>query len=284
MTSASLTTTPYTQKTPTRHCDPMPRERRSLTAVRRLRIERSLAVWLLFVAFVFSGPLACSDSADDASRDASGDEEPRRERPPPQPDPGDTHGDETDTEAGPGDVSSGDPDPDVSTEDTSDTTPTDDASEEDDASLSDIDADSDVSPDPDDSDTSTRDVDPPDAIDDTDDVDVPDTDEPVTTPLDPQLATPPASNQPCTWPGSMGECDGIAVCRHYVAEESRCESCEPCGNLNAFCSASIECDILFTCFQGRCTAACSFETPQTCGVPTDCIDVGHPTHGVCRPF
>lgn len=105
------------------------------------------------------------------------------------------------------------------------------------------------------------------------------------TPLDPDLDVPAASNPPCTTPGSMGgECPSLSVCRHFSAEESRCESCEACGNLNAFCSQSSDCDILFTCFMGRCTAACDFRTPQTCGNPSDCVDVGHPTHGVCLPF
>jgi hypothetical protein len=104
------------------------------------------------------------------------------------------------------------------------------------------------------------------------------------TPLDPALSVPPRGSEPCETPGSFGECSGIAVCRLYAAEESRCESCETCGNLNASCSASNECDILFTCYLGRCTAMCSFETPQTCGNPSDCVDVGHPTYGVCLPF
>lgn len=106
------------------------------------------------------------------------------------------------------------------------------------------------------------------------------------TPLDSLVDVPPADNEPCTTPGSMRECtrSGIAVCRHFAVEESRCESCEECGNLNAICSASSDCDILFTCFMGRCTAPCSFETPQTCGVPAHCTHVGHPTHGICLPF
>lgn len=107
-------------------------------------------------------------------------------------------------------------------------------------------------------------------------------DTPVETPLDPSVSVPPADNEPCDTPGAMFECSGIAICRLYSAESSRCESCEPCGNLYAPCSSSSECDILFTCFEGYCSAMCSFETPQTCGVPTNCIDVGHPTHGVCR--
>ncbi len=107
-------------------------------------------------------------------------------------------------------------------------------------------------------------------------------DAPRETPLDPAVSVPPGDNEPCDTPGAMFECSGIAICRLYSEDSSRCESCEPCGNLHSPCSASSECDILFTCYEGYCTAMCSFETPQTCGRPTDCIDVGHPTHGVCR--
>ncbi|HEU0032488.1 MAG TPA: hypothetical protein VFQ53_17770 [Kofleriaceae bacterium] len=103
--------------------------------------------------------------------------------------------------------------------------------------------------------------------------------------LDPDLEVPPAGNQPCTTPGSLSdtECPGIAVCRFFSPTEGRCESCVTCGNLNAACSASDQCDILFTCYQGRCTNFCLLGSSE-CGAPADCIDIGHPTHGVCRPF
>jgi hypothetical protein len=55
-----------------------------------------------------------------------------------------------------------------------------------------------------------------------------------------------------------------------------------CGNLNAACDASDQCDILFMCFQGQCTNFCALGTTE-CGAPQDCVDIGHPTHGVCRP-
>lgn len=110
-------------------------------------------------------------------------------------------------------------------------------------------------------------------------------DVPPRTPLDPNLATPPESNPPCTTPGSRGECGFLEICRHFSAEESRCESCDDgtCNGLGQPCSRTAECDILFTCYLGRCTGTCDLTTPQVCGVPTDCIDVGHPTHGVCLP-
>ena len=80
----------------------------------------------------------------------------------------------------------------------------------------------------------------------------------------------------------MGECAGIEVCRFYDSVEGRCESCSPCGNLGDFCSASSECDILFLCYRGRCTNFCMLDTTM-CGAIADCIDVGHPSWGVCRP-
>lgn len=103
------------------------------------------------------------------------------------------------------------------------------------------------------------------------------------TPLDPGLSVPPGSAEPCTNIASLSECSGIAVCRFFAAEEGRCESCVECGNLFSPCSTSADCDILFQCYDGACTNFCPLEFPQTCGNPDDCIDVGHPTHGICRP-
>jgi hypothetical protein len=102
--------------------------------------------------------------------------------------------------------------------------------------------------------------------------------------LDPDLDVPPAANQACTTPGSLSdaECPGIQVCRFFSPTEGRCESCVMCGNLNAMCDASDQCDILFMCFQGRCTNFCTIGTTE-CGAPQDCVDIGHPTHGVCQP-
>lgn len=100
--------------------------------------------------------------------------------------------------------------------------------------------------------------------------------------LDPSLSPAAPEGDPCTTPGSLGECPSIQVCRFFDATTSRCESCEPCGNLGNSCSASSECDILFVCYAGRCTNICPLGT-SFCGPPDDCLDVGHPTHGVCRP-
>lgn len=101
--------------------------------------------------------------------------------------------------------------------------------------------------------------------------------------LDPELELPDPGGTTCRQIGSGAECPDIEVCR--IASESGgiCESCEPCGNLNASCTASDQCDILFQCFQGHCQNLCPLGTTY-CGAPEDCIDVGHDEYGVCAPF
>lgn len=103
------------------------------------------------------------------------------------------------------------------------------------------------------------------------------------TPLDPALEVPPLCAPTCDLIGFGSDCPGIEICRLKDSQTAVCESCEPCGNLHAPCTASSQCDILFTCYLGQCTAMCDFATPQTCGNPAACTDVGHPTHGVCDP-
>jgi hypothetical protein len=100
--------------------------------------------------------------------------------------------------------------------------------------------------------------------------------------LDPDLALPDPSGTPCSTPGSFGECSLAEVCRFFTPVEGRCESCSPCGNLGDFCSRSSECDILFMCYAGVCTSICPLGTFY-CGPIDDCLDIGHPTYGVCRP-
>lgn len=103
------------------------------------------------------------------------------------------------------------------------------------------------------------------------------------TPLHPELDVPD-EGESCTSPGSLNECPGVGtVCRFYTAEEGRCESCDNCGNLNAPCSSGTDCDILFSCFAGRCTNFCQLGT-FSCGPIEDCLDIGHATQGVCDPF
>ena len=101
--------------------------------------------------------------------------------------------------------------------------------------------------------------------------------------LDPRLDTPPTSAPTCSTPGGFCTAPGgPGVCRFYSATEGRCESCTSCGNLGASCADGTECDILFACFEGVCTNICPLGTFY-CGPIDDCLDVGHPTHGVCRP-
>lgn len=101
-------------------------------------------------------------------------------------------------------------------------------------------------------------------------------------PLDPDLDIPNGGEE-CTMPGSLTECPGIAVCRFATTEHGLCESCDACGNLNDPCVEGTDCDILFMCYAGHCTNFCTLGTFE-CGPVEDCLDIGHPTHGVCDPF
>src|SRR5579862_8969916 len=89
--------------------------------------------------------------------------------------------------------------------------------------------------------------------------------------LDPGLALPDPSGAVCSTPGSLTECPGVEVCRFYTAQEGRCESCTSCNNLGAACSASSDCDILFMCYQGKCTNFCQLGTSE-CGPVANCLN------------
>lgn len=102
------------------------------------------------------------------------------------------------------------------------------------------------------------------------------------TPLDPDLDIPDGGEQ-CDYPGDLNECPGIAVCRFATAEYGLCESCDACGNLFAPCTEGTDCDILFSCYAGSCTNFCTLGSFE-CGPVEDCLDIGHPTRGVCDPF
>src|SRR5512138_782044 len=108
-------------------------------------------------------------------------------------------------------------------------------------------------------------------------------DAPVGGGLDPDLELPPGTGTPCTHPGAIGgECGQLEVCRYFTPTEGRCETCTDCGNLNAACTATNQCDILFECYQHKCTNFCTLGTTE-CGAPADCINIGSATRGVCRP-
>lgn len=102
------------------------------------------------------------------------------------------------------------------------------------------------------------------------------------TPLDPELDVPDMGEH-CTNPGDLQECAGIAVCRFATVEYGICESCDACGNLNDPCVQGTDCDILFMCYAGSCTNFCTLGTFE-CGPVEACLDIGHPTLGVCDPF
>lgn len=102
------------------------------------------------------------------------------------------------------------------------------------------------------------------------------------TPLDPMLDVPDMGEH-CTTPGDLNECPGIAVCRFATVEYGICESCDACGNLNDPCAQGSDCDILFMCYAGACTNFCTLGTFE-CGPVENCLDIGHPTKGVCDPF
>jgi hypothetical protein len=99
--------------------------------------------------------------------------------------------------------------------------------------------------------------------------------------LDPGLVLPDPSGTPCADPGQT-QCSGAEICRISSTTGGTCEGCTGCGNLHAPCTADSDCDILFQCYEGYCDSLCQLSTPQTCGVPTDCIQVGNATTGVCK--
>ena len=101
--------------------------------------------------------------------------------------------------------------------------------------------------------------------------------------LDPDLDLPDPSGDPCTSYGNGSDCPFVHVCRMSGPNSGTCESCTTCNNLNQACSQSSDCDILFMCYQNKCTNICELGTFH-CGAITDCVDIGHATHGVCKPF
>jgi hypothetical protein len=101
--------------------------------------------------------------------------------------------------------------------------------------------------------------------------------------LDPALSLPAASGTVCYTPGSSSGCALASVCRPFSATEGRCESCTNCGHLNALCQRSDECDIVFTCYQHRCTGFCMLGMYGCAGGIAGCVNIGHPVYGVCQP-
>jgi hypothetical protein len=106
--------------------------------------------------------------------------------------------------------------------------------------------------------------------------------------LDPDLEIPDPNGQVCHHPGRFGspECPaGDQVCRYFTSTEGRRETCTSCGNLDAACSATNQCDTLFECFRGHCVGFCTLgQDPNECGAVADCVNIGYPALGVCLPL
>lgn len=103
--------------------------------------------------------------------------------------------------------------------------------------------------------------------------------------LHPALMISPAiTEQVCTYVGSpTAPCTEGDACAFYTSEEDRCATCpvEKCENFNNPCSPEKPCRPFYTCFGGFCTVACPLNSRDICGNPDDCLEIGHPTHGVC---
>lgn len=110
------------------------------------------------------------------------------------------------------------------------------------------------------------------------DVSAPDADAKV---LDPELDVPPGSDVTCYEPGTQNTCAAGAICRIATTTGGRCEQCGPCGPVGAACTESAQCELLLQCYKGHCAQVCRLGT-TVCGAGSDCLDVGHATHGVCR--
>lgn len=101
------------------------------------------------------------------------------------------------------------------------------------------------------------------------------------TDLDPALSIPPVGNPSCATPNT-GCRAGETWCRLYSSTEGRYEGCTTCDNQNDPCSTGEDCNLFFVCYTGRCTLMCELGS-STCGDVNACLDIGHPTRGVCRP-
>ena len=99
--------------------------------------------------------------------------------------------------------------------------------------------------------------------------------------LDSELDVPPGSDVTCYEPGTQNSCAAGAICRIATTTGGRCEQCRPCGPVRAACTESAQCELLLQCYKGHCAQVCRLGT-TVCGAVSDCLDVGHVTHGVCR--
>jgi len=102
--------------------------------------------------------------------------------------------------------------------------------------------------------------------------------------LDPELELPDPNGQVCHHPRNSVECPSPEVCRYYSPTEGRCEACPQggCGHLNEPCTATNQCDTPFECYQHACVGFCILGSLE-CGPVTNCVDIGFPGMGVCKP-
>lgn len=101
--------------------------------------------------------------------------------------------------------------------------------------------------------------------------------------LDPELELPDPNGQVCHHPRAFNECPSPQVCRYFSPTEGRCEECPGgCGGLNQPCTATNQCDTPFECYQHTCVGFCILGSVE-CGAVSDCVDIGFPGMGVCKP-
>ena len=101
--------------------------------------------------------------------------------------------------------------------------------------------------------------------------------------LDPDLALADESAASCTFIGTFVTCVSTTVCGFFSQTEGRCVTCDgSCAHVGESCTRAEDCDTVSACYQGRCTPYCELGSLECGGPPDDCLDVGHPTTGVCR--
>ena len=94
------------------------------------------------------------------------------------------------------------------------------------------------------------------------------------------LGLPDPHGKSCKDIGGVSDCPFEKVCRIATPNGGRCDSFgtsaygDPCGS-------SSECDDFNQCFNGTCTFMCRLGS-HDCGKPSDCLDVGNATWGVCK--
>ncbi len=98
-----------------------------------------------------------------------------------------------------------------------------------------------------------------------------------TVPGIPDLCGPAASGTPCTEIGFGGfDCPSGQTCR-IAGTTARCEPHNVVGN--GPCAKNDDCIQAYQCYQNQCMWLCELGSGFGCSGP--CMNIGHPTHGVC---